>query len=105
MDGKEAFVPTTAATWEKPVFEAGENQLIGEADGKFGPIYVRVTKDGDIISDVEVLQSWETPFLTDDAVAKVVASIVESNSPDVDVCSGATVTCVALCNAVRNALA
>lgn len=105
MDGKEAFVPTTAATWEKPVFEAGENQFIGAADGKFGPIYVRVTKDGDKISDVEVLQSWETPFLTDDAIAKVVTSIVESNSPDIDACSGATVTCVALCNAVRNALA
>ena len=58
----------------------------------------------DDITQVEVVQSWETPFITSDAVAKITADIAEKDTPDVDVYAGASVTCVAICNAVRNAL-
>lgn len=102
MEGKEPFVPAKA---EEPVWEAGENQFIGSADGKFGPVVVRVTKEGDDITQVEILQSWETEFLTSAAVEKVCADIAELDTPDVDVCAGASVTCMAISNAVRNALA
>ena len=101
MEGKEPFAPTPAP---EPVYEVGENQFLGEAPGKFGPVVVRVTKDGDDITQVEVVQSWETPFITSDAVAKITADIAEKDTPDVDVYAGASVTCVAICNAVRNAL-
>ena len=65
---------------------------------------MRVTKEGDDITDVEVLQSWETPFLTDRAVEDIIRRICEGDTPDVDVCAGATVTSITLCEAVRNAL-
>ncbi len=104
MAGKEPFAPSGLQTYEEPVWEAGENQFIGQAEGKFGPFVVRVTKEGDDITDVEVLQSWETPFLTDRAVEDIIRRICEGDTPDVDVCAGATVTSITLCEAVRNAL-
>ena len=101
MDGKQPFAPTPR---EQPTYEAGENQFIGQAPGKIGPVVVRVTKEDDAITAVEVLQTWDTPFFCAKAVDSICQAIVENNTPDVDVCAGATITSLALCRAVKNAI-
>ena len=56
----------------------GQNQYIGKGEGKSTvPMTVRVTvKDGDI-SNVEILEDWETPGFTDRAKEQTIAQIIE----------------------------
>lgn len=73
-------------------------------DGAQGPLSVEVTiTDGDI-SDVVILEHEETEDLADPALEDVPATIIESNSTDVDTVSGATVTSEAITEAVDTAL-
>ncbi len=90
---------------EEKVFEAGENQYIGKGLGKSTvPMTVRVTMvDGDI-TDVEILEDWETPGFTDRAKEQTIAQIIEADDAIVDVISGATMTSVGIMNAVYDAL-
>lgn len=59
--------------------------------------------DGKIAS-VKVIAHDETPGISDPAIAGVPAAIVEANSPEVDVVSGATYTSMAIKEAVALAL-
>ena len=68
----------------------GDGSLTGTADGFIGPITVSVTMDGDKIAAVEVLSNSETIEIAGTALEQIPAAIVEANSPDVDVVSGAT---------------
>ena len=83
----------------------GENQYIGKGEGKSTvPMTVRVTMvDGDI-TDVEILEDWETPGFTDRAKEQTIAQIIEKDDAIVDVISGATMTSVGIMNAVYDAL-
>ena len=86
-----------AATYNDGTYEA-------TVDAAHGPLSVEVTVADGVISDVVVTEHSETEGLTDPAVTDLPTEIVESNSTDVVVVSGATVTSNAVKSAVDEAL-
>lgn len=76
----------------------------GTAEGRNGPVEVEVTVTDGAITDVTILEHSESEDISDPAIEEVPQAIVENNSTDVDVASGATVTSEAIMNAVDNAL-
>ena len=108
MDGKPSFVPSTLAVFGEEVdlssYEVVDGELLGTAEGKKGPIVVKVACEGTTITAVEVLEQNETPSIAGDAIASMPASIVEAGSVDVDVVSGATITSKAIIAAVEDAM-
>lgn len=76
----------------------------GEAPGHGGPLAVSVTVRGGRIATVTVVSHRETPILSDAAIARIPASIVQRQTWQVDSVAGATVTSTAIREAVRNAL-
>ena len=86
-----------AATYNDGTYEA-------TVDALHGPLSVEVTVADGVISDVVVTEHSETEGLTDPAVTDLQTEIVESNSTDVDVVSGATLTSNAVKSAVDEAL-
>lgn len=73
-------------------------------DGAQGSLTVEVTVEDGIITDVVVTDHSETEGLADPAIEEVPAAIVENNSTDVDIVSGATLTSEAIIEAVNMAL-
>ena len=93
-------------TIELPTFEpeAG-NEFIGMDEGIGGAIWVKVTVDGNAISDVEVIYNAETPEIGTRAVAVMPERILEAQSVlDVDILAGATTTSEAILEAAGHAL-
>ena len=86
-----------AATYNDGTYEA-------TVDALHGPLSVEVTVADGEISDVVVTEHSETEGLTDPAVTDLPAEMVETNSTDVVVVSGATVTSNAVKSAVDEAL-
>lgn len=86
-----------AATYNDGTYEA-------TVDALHGPLSVEVTVADGVISDVVVTEHSETEGLTDPAVTDLPAEMVETNSTDVDVVSGATLTSKAVKSAVDEAL-
>ena len=87
-------------------YEVGENQYIGsDANGIGGKIVVRVTYADGTISDVEVLEQNETPEFGGAALEELPAKVVEANSTEADVITGATITSRAFLAAVADAIA
>ena len=88
--------------------ESGNNgkteTLTGVGEGYGGPVTVTVKKEGDKIISVDVVGDKETNGIGTNAIEQLPAKIVEANSTDVDVISGATVTSNAILYAVNNAL-
>lgn len=78
--------------------------LSGKGDGFGGEVTVTVTKEGDKITKVEVNAPNETQGIGSKAVDELPAKIVEANSADVDVVTGATYTSNGIIYAVKNAL-
>lgn len=78
--------------------------LTGQAQGFGGVLTVEVTKDGDAITAVTVVENSETPAIAGDALEQIPQAIVDANSTEVDAVSGATVTSMAIMSAVNNAL-
>lgn len=101
MEGKTPYERVI----EKTVFEVGENQVLGSGEGKgAAPMTVRVTiKDGDI-TDVEILEDWETPGFSDRAKEVTIKNIIDNDKAYVDVVAGATMTSVGIMRAVDDAL-
>ena len=90
---------------EEAVYECADNQFIGKGQGKGGlPMVVRVTKDGDAIADVEILEHYETLGLVDKCLEQMPQRIIEAQSTDVDVVTGATMTSIGIISAVADAL-
>lgn len=82
-----------------------DNVHVVTVDGAQGPLTVEVTLDDDgTILDVVVTEHSETEGLADPAIEEVPAAIVESNSTDVEVVSGATLTSEAIIEAVNTVL-
>jgi len=86
-------------------FEAGDNQYIGIAEQGMGdlPIAVRVTVDGDKLTDIETLQQAETPDIGGKAIPVLRDEMLKQNTYDVDVVSGASATSKGFKNAVKKA--
>ncbi|NMB39010.1 MAG: FMN-binding protein [Firmicutes bacterium] len=74
---------------------------IGTAQGFGGEVELAATfADGNIV-EIEVLSHSETPFVANQAFKKIISAIIEAQSTDVDVVSGATYTSNAVINAVN----
>ncbi|KJF26188.1 FMN-binding protein [Clostridium aceticum] len=88
------------------VFGGPESQFLeGVAEGYGGEIKVRVeVAEGEILS-VDILEINDTPGLGDNAARRVADSIIEAQSTEVDIVSGATLSSKGLINAVEDALA
>lgn len=82
-----------------------ENQSLGSSDaGIGGKLVVRVTQDGNRISNVEIIQDHESEDVGKKALEELPKKIVEANSTDVDAVSGASSTSRAIKEAVKDAL-
>lgn len=89
-------------------YETAANQYIGRAAGMNGDVVVRVTMDGDTISDVEVLKQAETEGIGTLAIDQLPEQFIGLGTEEaingVDSVSGATITSKALKQAVLNAV-
>lgn len=103
MGGRENYVPQAPA--EPVSYEAGEGEFIGRGNGKRGPVVVKVTKNGDAIEAVEILEQHETQSIAGWALHSLPQAIVAANGIDIDVVTGATFTSAAIMTAVSEALA
>ena len=96
------------AVAEETEYDLGENQYVGKATGMNGDVVVKVTMDGDVIADVEVLEQAETPNIGSNAIEQLPEQFIGLDSEDaingLDGITGATITSNALKTAVINAL-
>lgn len=99
----DAVEQLEAEQYEAPTYEVGDGQSLGTGDG-MGIIEVRVTMDGDSISQVEVVEGSETPGIGSLAIAKIPQEIVDAQGTDVDIVAGATRTSDGIIAAVKDAL-
>jgi len=74
------------------------------AEGYGGPVRLKVNIENDEITDIEVLEQNETENLGDEAIDEMIEKIIDNQSTDVDVKSGATVSSNAVIDAVNEAL-
>ena len=93
------------ATSEEPVSGGEAKTLEGTAKGFGGEVKVTVALDGDDIVDVIAIGDSETNGIGSNAIEQLPAKIVEADSTEVEVVSGATITSNAIIEAVDNALA
>lgn len=91
---------TSAGTTGEESYKAGT--YTGTAEGKNGDLTVEVTFSDKEITNIEVKQNAETDGLSDPAIEKIPASIMEGQSLAVDTISGATVTSNAIIDAVAD---
>ncbi len=76
----------------------------GTGEGLFGAIQVVVTVQSGKITGFEVLSHSETQGLSDPAITRIPAAIIETQKFDVDTISGATFTSKGIIDAGRDAL-
>lgn len=86
-------------------YECGENEHVGVALGIHAPIVVKVTLDGQTVTAVEVLSQMESPDVVLDLFTDMPARMVEADSADVDLQTGATIASRGLQDAVKDAMA
>lgn len=83
----------------------GQNQYLGVShEGMGDQIKVRVTYKDDKIKNVEVVEEHESEDVAKEALKVIPKRIVDSNSTEVDVVSGASTTSRAISEAVNDAL-
>ena len=76
----------------------------GTGEGRNKTLTVEVTLSSDAITNIEVTDHGETPVVSDAAIEKVPQEIIDNQSLDVDIATGATLTSRAIINAVKDAL-
>ncbi|MBB6216190.1 fumarate reductase flavoprotein subunit [Anaerosolibacter carboniphilus] len=76
----------------------------GVGEGKGGPIKVEVVVEKGNIKEVKTIEHSETPGLSDPVFEKIIKSIIEKQTPEVDVVSGGTVTSKGIMAAVTDAV-
>lgn len=79
-------------------------EAVGVGEGLGGPIWVKVSSEGESIASVEVLRHSEYADIGAVALDELVRRMVEAGTAEVDAVAGATVTSMGLKEAVRNAL-
>lgn len=96
---------TTSTTDEKPNSneELVSTVVEGEAPGKGGIVKLEVTFESSEIKEVKVLESKESDY-TRPVIEGLTKEMIETNSTDVDVVSGATLTSYAIINGVKDAV-
>ena len=78
--------------------------FIGVADGMFGPIKAEVVFTGTGIFNARVIEHFETLSIVSGAIERVPRQIVKYQSLAVEIVSGATLTSLAIINAVQDAV-
>lgn len=91
------MVPAALAEGVSGTFE-------GEANGFHGPVKVSVTLEDGKITDVTVTEQAETVGVSDWSLSEMPNRIVEHQSYNVDVTTGATFSAYAVKNAVKSAI-
>ena len=100
----KALIAATEQALQKALGNYEDGVYAGSAQGYGGVLVVDVTISDGKISDVNVRPHHETPFVADAAIEELTTTIVQRQSFDVEVVSGATVSSTALMKAVENAL-
>lgn len=103
-EGKLASDAGAYLNEEELQVELAENQYLGSDMGMGGTITVRVTIDGDKLTDVEIVGSDETVGIGTRAVEELPATILEAQTWGVDAVAGATVSSTAIKNAVKQCM-
>lgn len=83
-------------------YEDGTHEGVGQGYG--GEIRLNVNVEGGRITDIEVLEQQETSGLGDAAIDTVSERIIETQTTEVEVVTGATASSNGTMEAVRNAL-
>ena len=78
--------------------------LEGSGMGYRGPIDVQVRMSGGSIIEIVIVDSIEDRFVGGSAIEELIDMVIEYNSTDIDVISGATVTSKGFLDAVFNAI-
>jgi len=89
---------------EAPAAELADNEYIGEGQGFGGTVKVKVTMDGDKIAKIEVLENSDTIGISDAAYNTIPQAIIDAQSTNVDVATGATFSSKGIMAAVEDAL-
>ncbi|MDR2468222.1 MAG: FMN-binding protein [Spirochaetaceae bacterium] len=76
----------------------------GEAVGRFGMVAVSVETDAVSIINIEIIEDHEDEFIGGEAMRELLELVLEEDSTNIDVISGATVSSNAFLDAVDNAL-
>ena len=92
-----------AAAAQAGTFTPGEYQ--GTGNGRNGSIEVEVTLSEDRIESVEIVSHSESEGISDPAIEKIPAAIVEEQSLAVDAITGASLTSAGILEAVTDAIA
>lgn len=118
IDQTDEYAVTPAAnTFEESLFEKADTDVskgafedlkdgnyTGSAEGMNGDIEVKVTVEDGKVSKIEITNHEETPGISDLAIENIPEDIIEAQSSEVDSYSSATVTSVAIMEAVKDAL-
>ena len=96
----------SAAVWSMTAEEEGlkDGVYSGSAQGFKGTVTLDVTISGGKITEVQVRPHQETPALANPAIAALIEKILETQSSEVEVISGATYTSKAVIEAAEKAL-
>ena len=87
----------------EPAVEA--QTLTGTGTGYAGELLVEVTVEGDDITAIEVVESSDTPGLSDGAFDEIIPVVIENDSVEgIDMVSGATGSSEGLLEAIADAL-
>ncbi|MDI9476028.1 MAG: FMN-binding protein [Natronincolaceae bacterium] len=78
---------------------------IGEGEGLGGAIKVEVEVSGGKITSIDLLEHNESPGYSDPAIEQIPKAIIDAQSTEVDIVSGATLSSNGIIEAVENALA
>ena len=90
---------TNDKTGKEPV----NSVVVGEGRGKGGPVKLEVTFENSEIKGIKVVENKESDY-TKPVIADLTKQIIDTNSTDVDIVSGATLTSHAIINAVKDAI-
>ena len=92
--------------FEKPLYEDyKDGTYVGEAQGYRKHLKVQVTLDGGYITGVEVVEHYEKGEEYYEApIQQIPEAIIEKQSTDVDIVSGATLTSKGIIDAAKAAL-
>lgn len=79
--------------------------LTGTGTGYAGDLVVEFTVEGDTITAIEVVESGDTPGLSDGAFGEIISQVIENQSVEgIDAVSGATASSDGLLEAIADAL-
>jgi len=100
----ENFLGMEVEKAEIDLTQVADGSYTGTGRGFAGDITVEVVVSGGKITSIEVVSHSDTPGISDNAIKQMPAKIMEAQSLEVDVVSGATMTSQGIINAVFDAL-